>query len=184
MVRHHAALAAPGFRRAVNPVQTGSTKRRTCWPRCRNPRTPGRRRPSRRSGARRTSCTPAPRSGPSAPPTARSSQGRREDHRRRGRAAGFLRLPRRALGAPAHDQPDRIHLRHRAAPDQDHQGARAREPPAWRWHSSSSKPRKTAGAPSTHLTSSPWSAPGRPSSTAGSSNDPARTPNRKPPKEP
>ena len=29
---------------------------------------------------------------------------------------------------------------------------------------------------------SPWSAPERPSSTANSSNDPARTPNRKPPK--
>ena len=32
--------------------------------------------------------------------------GRREDHRRRGRAAGVLRLPLRALGAPAHDQPE------------------------------------------------------------------------------
>ena len=59
--------------------------------------------------------------------------------------------------------------------------ARARGPPGWRWRSSSSKPRKTAGAPSTHPTWSPWSAPERPSSTAGSSNDPARTPNRKPP---
>ena len=34
-------------------------------------------------------------------------QGHREDHRRPGPAAGVLRLPRRALGAPAHDQPDR-----------------------------------------------------------------------------
>jgi hypothetical protein len=51
-------------------------------------------------------------------------QGRREDHRRHGRAAGLLRLPRRALGAPAHHQPDRIGLRHRQAPHEGHQGAR------------------------------------------------------------
>ena len=49
-------------------------------------------------------------------------QGHREDHRRRGGAAGVLRLPVRALGAPAHDQPDRVHLRHGPAPDQGHQG--------------------------------------------------------------
>ena len=33
-------------------------------------------------------------------------QGRREDHRRPGPAARVLRLPGRALGAPAHDEPD------------------------------------------------------------------------------
>ena len=49
----------------------------------------------------------------------------------------------------------------------------------WRWRSSSSSQRKTAGAPSTHPTSSPWSAPGRPLSTANSSKGPARTPSRK-----
>jgi transposase-like protein len=53
---------------------------------------------------------------------AKFPKGRREDHRRRGGAAGLLRLPRRALGAPAHDEPDRVHLRHGQAPDQGHQG--------------------------------------------------------------
>src|SRR5664279_3352931 len=36
------------------------------------------------------------------------------------RAARLLRLPRRTLGAPAHHQPDRVDLRHRPAPHQDH----------------------------------------------------------------
>jgi hypothetical protein len=51
-------------------------------------------------------------------------QGRREDHRRPGPAARVLRLPGRALGAPADHQPDRVDLRHRPAPHQGHQGAR------------------------------------------------------------
>ena len=41
-----------------------------------------------------------------------------------GAAAGVLRLPGRALGAPAHDEPDRVHLRDGPAPDQGHQGPR------------------------------------------------------------
>jgi transposase-like protein len=49
-------------------------------------------------------------------------QGHGEDHRRYGGAAGLLRLPVRALGAPAHHEPDRVHLRHGQAPDQGHQG--------------------------------------------------------------
>ncbi len=58
----------------------------------------------------------------------------------------------------------------------DHEGVRgrARGPRGWRWRSSSSSQRKTAGAPSTHRISSPWSAPSRPSLTANSSSDPAR----------
>ena len=51
-------------------------------------------------------------------------QGRREDHRRPRRAARVLRLPRRALDPPAHHQPDRVHLRHRPAPHEDHPRAR------------------------------------------------------------
>ena len=47
-------------------------------------------------------------------------QGRREDHRRPRRAARVLRLPRRALDPPAHHEPDRVDLRHRPAPHQDH----------------------------------------------------------------
>ena len=47
---------------------------------------------------------------------------------------------------------------------------------------SSSSQRKTAGAPSTPRTSSPWSAPERPSPTANSSSDPARRLRKTPPK--
>ncbi len=39
---------------------------------------------------------------------------------------------------------------------------------AWPWRSSSSSPRRTAGAPSTRPTSSPWSAPERPSPSENS----------------
>ena len=39
-------------------------------------------------------------------------------------AAGLLRLPGRALGPPAHHQPDRVNLRHGQAPHQGHQGPR------------------------------------------------------------
>ena len=35
-----------------------------------------------------------------------------------------LRLPCRALDPPAHDQPNRIYVRHGKTPDQDHQGSR------------------------------------------------------------
>ena len=36
------------------------------------------------------------------------------------RAARVLRLPGRALDPPAHHQPDRVHVRHRPAPHEDH----------------------------------------------------------------
>jgi putative transposase len=47
-------------------------------------------------------------------------QGRREDHRRPRRVAGFLRLPGRALDPLADDEPDRVDLLHRQAPHQGH----------------------------------------------------------------
>ena len=43
---------------------------------------------------------------------AKFPEGRRQDHRGRRRAAGVLRLPGRALDPPAHDQPDRVDVRH------------------------------------------------------------------------
>jgi Transposase, Mutator family len=55
-------------------------------------------------------------------------------------------------------------------------GVPGRGQPGWPWLSSSSSQRKTAGAPSTHPTSSRSCAPERPSSTESSSNGPARTP--------
>ena len=49
-------------------------------------------------------------------------QGRRVPEEGSRGAARLLRLPRRALEAPAHDQPDRKHLRHRAAQDDPIEG--------------------------------------------------------------
>jgi putative transposase len=48
----------------------------------------------------------------------------REGHRRPRRAPGVLCLPRRALGPPAHHEPDRIDLRHRQVAATGHQGTR------------------------------------------------------------
>ena len=50
------------------------------------------------------------------------SEGGRQDQRRRRAAAGVLRLPGRALDSSENDESDRIYLRHRAEPEQDHQG--------------------------------------------------------------
>jgi hypothetical protein len=52
--------------------------------------------------------------------------------------------------------------------------------PASEWRSRSSNPPRHAGAPSTPLTSSPWSEPARSSRTESSSNDPNQTTNLKP----
>ena len=104
-------------------------------------------------------------------------QGRREDHRRPRGAARRLRLPRRALDPPAHHQPD---LGPRSPPSDTARrspAGRAPAPPGWRWHSSSSRPPKTAGEQSTGPTSSRSSAPAPPSSTASLSNDPTNTTN-------
>jgi transposase-like protein len=58
----------------------------------------------------------------------------------------------------------------------------ARGRPGWPWRSSSSSQHKTAGGPSMRCISSPWSAPAQRSSTGNSSNGPAKTTSRKPPK--
>src|SRR6185295_7438920 len=50
------------------------------------------------------------------------SEGGRQDQRRRRAAAGVLRLPGRALDSSENYKSDRIYLRHRAEPEQDHQG--------------------------------------------------------------
>ena len=118
-----------------------------------------------RRGPRRT---PSRRSPRSRRPTARSSaQGRREDHRRPGRAAGVLRLPRRALGPPADHEPDRVDVLHGPATGPRSPKAPAARPPASPWCSSSSRPPRTAGGRSTAPTSSPSSAPA-PASNAAS----------------
>ena len=54
-------------------------------------------------------------------------EGGREARQGLGRAHRVLRLPRRALAAPAHDEPDREQLRDREAPHQGHQGRRLKE---------------------------------------------------------
>jgi len=52
------------------------------------------------------------------------AQGGREDHRGPRRIVGVLRLPGRALDPPAHDESDRVDVRHRAAAAAGDQGAR------------------------------------------------------------
>ena len=52
------------------------------------------------------------------------SEGGRQDHRRRRAAAGVLRLSGRALDPSENYKSDRIYFRHRAEPEQDHQGPR------------------------------------------------------------
>lgn len=49
-------------------------------------------------------------------------QGGRQANQGPGRASDLLRLPGRALKAHPHVEPDRKHLRHRAAPHETHQG--------------------------------------------------------------
>jgi len=56
----------------------------------------------------------------------------------------------------------------------------AARPPGWRWRSSSSKPPRCAGAPSTHPTWSPSSAPAPSSTPDSSSNDPTSSTTTRP----
>ena len=65
------------------------------------------------------------------------------------RAARVLRLPCRALEASADDEPDREHLRHRAAPHDPIEGLPLEQDRAWPWSSSWSRVRRKAGAVST-----------------------------------
>ena len=101
----------------------GSTRSPMFLLRCRSRRIRGRRRRSPRSGTPRTS-----RHALDAVKAFEAAYGAKfpkavakitDDVER---AAGVLRLPRRALDPPAHDESDRVDLRHRPAPDQDHQG--------------------------------------------------------------
>ena len=100
------------------------------------------------------------------------AQGGREDHRRPRRAAGVLRLPRRALDPPAHHQPDRVDLRHRPAPPAGHQGTRL----PGRRRRDGVQAHRVRPSPLARRqrarTSSPWSVPAPASRRASSSNDP------------
>jgi len=100
------------------------------------------------------------------------AEGDSEDHRRPRRAARVLRLPRRALGAPADHEPDRIDLRHRAVAAARHQGPRL---PGRRRRDGVQADRvrpNCGGEPSTHPTRCRWSVPAPPSSAAISRHDP------------
>ena len=97
-------------------------------------------------------------------------------------AARLLRLPCRALEAPAHLEPDREHVRHRAPPHHPRQGLSLEERRRWPWSSSSSRPHRKAGDGSTGTTScrSSCSVPGSPT---GSRSQPTIL-SPKPPPEP
>ena len=123
--------------------------------------------------------TPARPSRPSPPPTAPIPQGRRQDHHQRGRPARLLRLPRRAPGAPAHHQPDRIDVLHGLPANEGHRAARAKAA-ALAMAYKLLEAAEGAGARSPPPNSSPSCAPGRPSSTASSSNAPRTRPPRRP----
>ena len=102
----------------------------------------------------------------------RTSEGGRQDHRRPRRAAGLLRLPRRALEAPAHHQRDRVDLRNRAPASARHQGAGAAAPAGTAM--GLCKPLSNAGAASTVTNESRSCAPATAprSSTANYKDDP------------
>ena len=122
---------ALGFWKALREVFPETREQRcwfhvapTSWPPCRSRRTQGEgraRRDLQRRGPR-----PRPDGGQGVRGRLRRqvAQGGREDHRGPRRAAGVLRLPRRALDPPTHHEPDRVHLRHRPAPAAGHQGPR------------------------------------------------------------
>lgn len=54
------------------------------------------------------------------------SDGRREDRGGSGRAACVVRPSGQTLDLPAHDEPDRVEVRHRPPPDEAHQGPGSR----------------------------------------------------------
>ena len=132
--------------------------------------------------APRTRTMPGPRSRPSAPPTAPSSPrlSRRSPTMRTSCWRSMTTPPSTGCicGRPTRSSPPSP--RSGTAPRSPR--APARGPPGWRWRSSSSRPRRTAGVPSTRPTSWRSSAPERPSPAANSPNGPARRPGKKQPK--
>ena len=143
---------------------------------------PGAKKPSPRSGTPKTSRTPSPPPGRSKPPTAASSP--RPPRRSPTTSTSCSRSTTTPPNTGSTYAPPTRSSRPsppsgtaRRSP-----AARAHARPAWRWRSSSSKPPKTAGAPSTPHTSSRSSAPAPSSRTANSSNDPTNIPNPKQPK--
>ena len=104
------------------------------------------------------------------------SEGGRQDLRRRRAAAGVLRLPGRALDPSENYKSDRIYLRHRAEPEQDHQGPRLpRRRNRHGLQADRGGPVTLAGGQRAPIS---WrsSAPARNSRTANSSNDPTTPP--------
>ena len=101
-------------------------------------------------------------------------EGRREARQGLGRADRVLRLPRRALAAPAHHEPDREQLRDREAPHQGHQGRRLQEGRARDGLQAPGRRPASAGGASTATNSSPTC------STARSSRTESRSPTTKP----
>lgn len=136
------------------------TSSATSSPPCPSPPTPARRPRWPRSTTPRTRTTPWPRRGTSRPTTAPS--GPRASPRSSNDLDELLPFttPRRALDPPPNHQPDRVDVRHRPASASSHRGPRLQG----RRHRDgvqADRAPSTAGARSTHSTSSPSTAPAR-----------------------
>jgi hypothetical protein len=149
----------------VRPA-AGSTRSLTCSARCRGL-------PSRREECPRRSERVRCRLRGEVP------QSCREDNRRHAPTAGLLRLPGRALGPPAHDQPDRVTFATVRQRTKVTKGPGSRT--AGLAHGIQAH--RVSPGPLAHgqraASRRPWSAPERPSRTENSSNDPARRSNSK-----
>ncbi len=103
---------------------------------------------------------------------AKYPKARREARQGLGRADRVLRLPRRALAAPTHHEPDRVRAsRPSSLRTKRHQGRRLQEGRARDGLQAPATPPRSAGGGSTATSSSPTCSPARSSRTASSSTE-------------
>ena len=147
-VRFSSAILPPWCRKIPKINEVLALRQPMYWRRRRNQRTRARRRPSRRSGTPKTRTTRWPRPPPSAPCTGRSSPRRlrRSPTTSRscsrsmtiGPSTGFTCARPTPLSRPSP----------RSGTARRSPRAPVQRPPAWRWHSNSSRPPRLAGVPS------------------------------------
>jgi hypothetical protein len=180
---------APGLWNGLREVLPQAREGR-CWfqrtanarPPSPSPPTPRRRGPWRRSGTPRTRTTHWPRSRPSMPPTAPDSPRPRQRSPRMRTSCWRSMTTRASTGCTCGPLTrSKVHLPRSSTARRSPKGRAHGRPGGHGVHAHRVRARPLARHQRTP-TSSPWSASGKPSSTANSSNDRARTPNRKPPK--